>query len=301
MLEAKDFRALAMVFPFIGAHIDGRCSEASSAPITSVYTQCSDLLNFIRRDHLPPDWSETDLQALQHSSIAFKSLVFQIFHPFHPTQLAFLKFHLLDHLVEDLLSRGSIQHMDVGVYENSHLIFKSQYKRTFRRRSTAMQDTIARIEHSNKLNDLRNSLPDIFHSQESTSTSFTPRYLLPTGATLVKDASSTTFQQFIHGTLECSPLLIDIKVQPHPFILHPLRESYSSSTLDLILQLGDQGPSTFINLLKEQLSSHGSSASSTSVNISIVKSAFVVGGYLPIMDDYDSSQNSLASAVPQWT
>ena len=36
MLEAKDVRALDMVFPFIGAHIDGCCSEALSAPITSV-------------------------------------------------------------------------------------------------------------------------------------------------------------------------------------------------------------------------------------------------------------------------
>lgn len=53
MLEAKDYRALDMVFPFIGSYIDRCCNEGDEAPVTSIYLQYSDILVISMRYGMP--------------------------------------------------------------------------------------------------------------------------------------------------------------------------------------------------------------------------------------------------------
>ena len=44
MLEAKDFRSVDMVSPFMGMFLDRCCDEASIAPTTNVFVQYVDVM-----------------------------------------------------------------------------------------------------------------------------------------------------------------------------------------------------------------------------------------------------------------
>jgi len=57
-----------------------------------------------------------------------------------------LKFHLLDHIGDDIRRMGGLHVGDAGIYEHSHVHFKQHYRGTSRRRRSAMDETISAID-----------------------------------------------------------------------------------------------------------------------------------------------------------
>ena len=155
MLEAKDFRAFDMVFPFIGAFIDRCCDEAHSAPVTSIFTQYTGIPHWAMTYSLTPEWKRGEIEKLAVAVSKFKQFVKLIFAEHHASGLKTSKFHLLDHLASDIRVMGSLRHC---VFEHSHLLFKKSYRQTSKRRGTAMEETVRHIGHNRNIEIARVSL-----------------------------------------------------------------------------------------------------------------------------------------------
>ena len=300
MLEAKDYRALTMVFPFIGAFIDFCCDETDTCPITTICTQYADIVRWLYGNHSPPDWSESLLQALHQNIISFMNYTTEIFESHQTSGLNIPKFHLLTHLVDDLRRMGGIHHMDVGAYENAHLIFKQNYARTSKRRANAMEETIRRIQQTTDLDQIKVSLNTQQSSSQGTLTTQNSPFLsaFRQGAKLVRDGFSFTLQQFINASNAAAPIVQNIEGQPSPHLLHHLREFHNSNAIDLFLQLGDQASFAFIDLTRDELQRIKSSAIPKYTRITIVKSAYVIGGFLPQYSNYNDTRNGLTYLHP---
>ena len=57
MLEARDFRNIDQVSPFIGAILDRLCGETMSAPCTTVFTLFVDMVQFVTRARDKHAWT----------------------------------------------------------------------------------------------------------------------------------------------------------------------------------------------------------------------------------------------------
>ena len=64
---------------------------------------------------------------------------------YHTSGLGTLKFHMLDHVVDDLADLSGIQFSDASFYEHSHVYFKEMYRSTSKRRTTVMSETVTGI------------------------------------------------------------------------------------------------------------------------------------------------------------
>ena len=151
MLEAADFMCLDQVFPFVGALIDRMCGEVEEAPTTHVMTLYSDLLECIYRRRQDPGHSKEDLEVLRSKIREFKNFSRALYGAFQVSGMAVPKFHMLDHLPDDIERIGSILSMSAGVFESAHKEFKHEYKSTSRRRRAAMEETITGISEKQSL------------------------------------------------------------------------------------------------------------------------------------------------------
>ena len=142
MLEAKDYQALDMYFSFIGAYIDRCCGEVKSSPTKRIFTQYSELVMLVYRRRMKVGLTEEHLKELSGRIIRFKSDAVELYEPYQPSGMGTLKFHHLDHVVDDIRNMGGIESLDAGLYEHSHTKGKRCYSRTSKRRTTAMAESM---------------------------------------------------------------------------------------------------------------------------------------------------------------
>ena len=197
---------------------------------------------------------------------------------------------------------GGIHHMDVGAYENAHLIFKQNYARTSKRRANAMEETIRRIQQTSDLDQIRFSINTQQSSSQGTLPTQNPTLISTSrqGATLVRDGFSFNLQQFINATNDAAPIVQNIEGQPNPNLLHHLREFHNSNAIDLFLQLGDQASFAFIDLNRDELQRIESNSIPKYTRITVVKSAYVIGGFLPQYSNYNDTRNGLTYIPPSF-
>ena len=84
----------------------------------------------------------------------FKTAAVDVYGDYHPSNLRTEKFHLLDHVCEDIQRLGGLQWGDAGLYEHSHTKFKTAYRATSGRKHSAMRESVlafmrdhTKIEH----------------------------------------------------------------------------------------------------------------------------------------------------------
>lgn len=148
MLEARDHKSMDMVFPFIAAYIDRCYGEIEQCPTTRVSSLYSTILFTLARKGDRCGWTPDDLSLLRTHIHRFKHIFVDLFARYQPSGMGTLKFHLLDHLVDDIKRLGSISVMDAGPFEYSHTLFKQQYRGTSKRRHSAMKESIRQINRS---------------------------------------------------------------------------------------------------------------------------------------------------------
>ena len=285
MLSAKDYHHVDMVFPFIAAFIDTCCDEVETAPLTSICTQYSDLVAWVMKRGRIKHWTAAELESLQNSISYFKQSMLSTLGPFHTTGLKTFKFHLLDHLPGDLQRYGALEHIDAGPYEHSHLLFKQSYRKTSRRRSTAMEETIRHMEVS--------LATPTGHTPSNTLGN--PRMISPTdGAVLVRDGFTIALHDFASLLPDATLLVADIDGQPDPATLLPLHNSsFPSGTIKLFQQLGDTAAQAFLTLARLRATAEGPPIHDMDISVTVVKSAYVMGGYVPDADDFDPHSGML--------
>ena len=144
MLEGKDYEAMDIVSPFLGAILDMCCGEQDNAPITRTYTKYSEILNFVNRSWLLPGWDDASLRKLKSMIKSFKEVARMTFEKYQVSGMGTTKFHSLDHLVDDLKVMGGIEYLHGGLFEKVHKILKEDYALTSKRVNTAMQEAIVK-------------------------------------------------------------------------------------------------------------------------------------------------------------
>lgn len=61
-----------------------------------------------------------------------------VFSAYQKSEMGTVKWHLLDHVANDIIKNGGLHLCKAGLYEYSHTIFKKSYERTLKQRCTAM-------------------------------------------------------------------------------------------------------------------------------------------------------------------
>lgn len=145
MLEGKDYYAVDMVFPFVAAFIDRSLGFEEKCELTRMNVLYIEIINKVLVDHRDRRWREGELLRLRGEIREFKSVVEGAFASHCPSGLYTLKYHLLDHLVEDLERFGSISFMDAGPFEHFNVVIKQSYRMTSRRLTTRMDETVQRM------------------------------------------------------------------------------------------------------------------------------------------------------------
>ena len=107
-----------------------------------------DLVGFILRYNRSNSWRRDEIDIIEGMVDTFRTTFIEVFGTFHSTGMRTLKFHLLSHLAEDVKKFGGLHNINAGVYEHAYLRFKDAYRRTSKRRNTAIEETIRRLETS---------------------------------------------------------------------------------------------------------------------------------------------------------
>ena len=85
MLEAKNYKAIDMVFPFVAAFID-RCSgDEESHPLTKVCSRYTELMTWTLQIGSSQGWTEADVNKLQKLIDSFKTIARDVLGEYHPS------------------------------------------------------------------------------------------------------------------------------------------------------------------------------------------------------------------------
>lgn len=112
------------------------------------WTLWVDLLRFVQRSEIRPGGTEGDLQTFKKDKDVFKSKASRVVADHQPSKMSTLKFHLFDHLIEDLQSVRCIEYLHAWVYDAIHQSFESPYCGTSRICSSALQEMIIQEDSS---------------------------------------------------------------------------------------------------------------------------------------------------------
>lgn len=115
MLEANNYSGIDRLLQFLGAVIDRGCGEPVTAPITSLFTKDTIILNTLYCQNMYSGWSENDLQDLYQLIQRLKHGALTSFRNYQ--QYAFnTKWHMLDQVIAVIERPGEVCYMMVGFY-----------------------------------------------------------------------------------------------------------------------------------------------------------------------------------------
>ena len=257
MLEGKDYRNVDMVFPFVCAFLDRKTQETSGV-LTKISTMNSSLLTMLYYEIDRKGLTAERLSTLRDRIRMLKIDMASFYKRFTQTGLFTLKFHLLDHLAEDLSKYCSLAYLDSSPFEQYNAVIKMHYRKTSRRHATAFQETIGRIGSSTK------TISENLRTTERTDN--TPQ-------SLVKNGTSTTLHNLRNSTASVTTTALEE-------VLENLKSHIVDSDIPVLIQLID-----------DQLREECAGVHDTAVHIIFVNSGFIDGCEVPTLDDYDEELN----------
>ena len=144
MLQASHYKRMDNISPFFGALIDRACDNVTDCPITSVLTSYVLMLQKIL---YTPFSDEIDINVhatdIKKDISEFKTLATTTLGRYQTSGFGTVKWHLLEHVPQDIRQLGSLLNCDTGFYEESHKLFKFfYYYFTNKRRSDSYENTI---------------------------------------------------------------------------------------------------------------------------------------------------------------
>ena len=142
MLEAKDYKSVDMIFPFIGMFSDRCCGESSIAPCTNLFVEYVDLMQMTMSYRGTKQWTRSKIETLEKMIEQFKNHATDLFGDHQRSRFRTEKFHALDHICQDIRRMGSIVSGDAGLYEHAHTLVKTAYRSGSKRRQSVMDETI---------------------------------------------------------------------------------------------------------------------------------------------------------------
>ena len=260
MLEGKDYKTVDFVFPFIAAFID-RITQEKSCVLTSIHVSYSELIHLLNVGIDREGLTKRKLSTLRNMVRNLKEKASSFFSNYVEKGLYTLKFHLLDHLAEDVEKHSSLAYLDAGPYEHYNAVVKQFYRKTSRRHDTALEETVRRMDRV-----------------ESTSTSVERTHIDLSSTRSGTEKQNT--QNLVSRGL-CVTLLeirdalnngFNVRVAT---VLENLRNHMSDRDIPVLIRLVDE------LLFEEAISVHDSS-----VQLKFVNSGYIDGYPVPTLEDY---------------
>ena len=151
MLEAADFACLDQIFPFVGALADRLLCETRECPSAKVMKLRYVMLKHVFRRGESPGHTVGDFTALRSNIAKFKDLAKEFNQPYQTSGIGTLKMYLLDHAADDIEQIEPVSSMAADLHEYMHKEGKMQYRRTSRRKGSAMREAAVGMSGSQPL------------------------------------------------------------------------------------------------------------------------------------------------------
>lgn len=272
MLEGKDYRALDHVFPFVAAFIDN-VTQSQDGTVTKIHMAYSELIQELENIDRVTGITDKIIQNVTHKIENFKEMTQSFFQQYVETGLLTLKFHLLDHLSTDLSRYASLEFLNASPYEYYNTRIKQNYRKTSKRHSTVMAETLDRLGK-----EIRRAHDNFEHS--------------------TSDGDLTTTDKGGHGV---SPQIQTQKLVQTGFkiTLRELRNYCTSKdTLkrsQLYIELEKILPSldvpVLLSLVEEQVQHIISTVMDYDIELDIVKTGFIDSFPTPSLENYCPKKN----------
>ncbi len=266
MLEGKDYRNVDYVFPFICSFID-KITQQDSASLTSIHVKYSSLLHQLESEIDSKGLTLRRLQSLRRTIHDLKTSTSNFFKAYVQHGLFTLKFHLLDHLADDLKKFSSLSYLDASPFEQYNAVLKHFYRQTSRRHSTALEETVQRIG-----------------TDHQTSSSHGHQQAIPSNPSTT---SNTVTQKLVRSGFKIS--LSDLQCSTSH-----VNYTFSKDILqNLSIHLVESDYLIILNLIKEQLQIECDGVHPSSVILTFVNSGYVDSFETPSLQDYDEDSNTV--------
>jgi len=259
MLEGKDYRKLDTVFPFIASFID-TVSGSETAELTRVHMQYTEIILALESIDNNTGIDKSILADIQNKITAFKQNTTNLFAPHIRSGLFTLKFHLLDHLVEDLTRFAGLDVLSASPYEYYNTRIKYNYRLTSKRRATCMDETIHNLD--NELASLGN-----------TTSQNTGNALYNRAQGLVRFGVTTNLRELRSC---CSPTT-------------ERKRTHLRTELDGIIPHTDR--TVLLKLIEEQIGDLSDRFMDYQITITFSKSGIIESFETPTLDDYCQTTN----------
>lgn len=146
MLEGKNYRSVDLVFPFLMGFLDRVLGFQETPTLTKMHTTYTDLMVHCLHDAQTTGWTAKSILTVAENITSMKKMIVSQYGPHSTTGLYTLKFHLLDHLPEDISRFGSLSMLDASPYEHFNTVIKNAYRQTSQRLVTRMDEMINVLE-----------------------------------------------------------------------------------------------------------------------------------------------------------
>ena len=259
MLEGKDYKNLDSLFPFLYGYVDRWLGNAEDCHLTKLHTEYTDLQQSVMTDNHGYGWTDKDIQNLRSSISDFKKHMVSSFQDSFPTDLGTLKFHLLDHLPDDLSRFGSTKVLSASPFEHFNLLVKRAYASTSKRLLTRDTET-ADILHFNLQRRTLHDTPSTLKTLDTDNMSVSSRIGLVQHAETLPILYFHRFNQTVNL---------------------PKNKFYETIQRSLHTEVLDQ----FGSMLADEIHASPTSPIPSSVSVQIVQSGDIIGGFLPTLTD----------------
>lgn len=142
LLEATDYESKNIIPPYYRAIVDMLCGDGKNTAATKTFTEFVDLVNFILSQNRARMWNEQKLSRLANNIVSLKQIVYSLFCKYLHSSKRTSKWHVLEHVVEDIRRMGSVTFMSSSIFEKSYSVVNENYKATSRREQNAMRELL---------------------------------------------------------------------------------------------------------------------------------------------------------------
>ena len=264
MLEGKDYRNVDFVFPFIAAFID-RITQETKADLTSIHVLYSDLLHHLSVEVDNKGLNKPRLERLRKLVQSLKKSSSEFFSRFVDKGLYTLKFHLLDHLPEDIEKYASLSFTDASPFEQYNAVLKQFYRQTSKRIGTALDETVQRMDKASSAFSSSTCTTDDIDNVTEAAGLGTQR-LVANGLTISLSELKGLDKELVHTN--------------KTIVLDNLKSHMAHDDIPVLTGLIEE------TLLEERISVHD-----TSVQITFVNSGYIESYEVPTLSDYDEKHN----------
>lgn len=130
------------VFPDIRAYIDLATEFQNNANMTGVLRLYSDMMFKVGSQNYGRGLYAAKLESLRGDVCAFEHKHVNMFSHVRKSGLFLLKFHFLDHMIENMSRFENFSVFDVLPFEQFKICIKSAYRQSFKQRATSMDEMV---------------------------------------------------------------------------------------------------------------------------------------------------------------